>query len=159
MCCSYFLYNLDIDAYNSSVAVFCPACWLPLYHLTSRRGSQKTTLHSYLTVALHCGNLSFGWHCALVMSQPVALLIAFPWPLLTVALHHSCLTFHCRQYCTMAMLIFYLLWHCTSPVLVTTAHHDGCASISTKHDLVPQSCLSLPCLQHIALLPIGSVCG
>ena len=112
-----------------------------------------TTLQSYMTVALHCGNLSFGWHCVLVMSQPVALLIAFPWPLLTVALHHSCLTFHCRQYCTMAMLIFYLLWHCTSPIcLMTTAHHDGYASISTKRDLVPQSCPSLPCLQHIPLL-------
>ena len=33
--CSYFLYNLDIDAYNSSMAISCPASWLHLYHLAS----------------------------------------------------------------------------------------------------------------------------
>ena len=33
--CSYFPYKLDIDAYNSSMAIFCPASWLPLYHLAS----------------------------------------------------------------------------------------------------------------------------
>ena len=32
---SYFLYNLDVDAYNSSMAFFCPASLLPLYHLAS----------------------------------------------------------------------------------------------------------------------------
>ena len=30
-----FLYNLDIDAHNGSMAIFCPASWLSLYHLAS----------------------------------------------------------------------------------------------------------------------------
>ena len=33
VCCSYFLYNLDIDVYNTSMAIFCSASWLSLYHL------------------------------------------------------------------------------------------------------------------------------
>ena len=76
--------------------------------------------HSFSMASIDCG---IAPSCALGMHP------------LTVALHHSCLTLHCRQYCTMAMLIFCLLWHCTSPVLLTTAHHYGYASISTNMTL------------------------
>ena len=35
VCCFYFLYSLEIDAYNSTMAIFRPASWLPLYNLAS----------------------------------------------------------------------------------------------------------------------------
>ena len=31
----FSIHNLDIDTYNSSMVIFCPASWLPLYHLVS----------------------------------------------------------------------------------------------------------------------------
>ena len=81
--CSYFLYNLDIDAYNSSMAIFCPASWLPLYHLASTwlqlPPISTPLLHGFICntklPSLH--SIYTQWLCALNSN------LLFPVPLLS----------------------------------------------------------------------------
>ena len=74
MYCSYFLYNLDIDAYNSSMAISCLASWLPMYHLASS-WLQLPPISTCLLLGFICNTKLVSHHSI----HPMTMLIVRNW--------------------------------------------------------------------------------